>query len=230
MAGGSGRSVPLVAVLMGGLSAEREVSLVSGRECAKALREAGYRVTEVDCGPDLPLRLSDIKPDVCFNALHGRWGEDGCVQGLLEWMRIPYTHSGLLASALAILRDDYAVAKGRLGINNPDRNGTVFSLRQELFRIRTDGPTADDDTLWKQVIQQHIMSNVLNDPDVSIYCNNIRKAHGSAVPGIVIPFSTTIEQGLNFFGWPLGGWCDRPRESAYINPEAIRNAPHASRI
>ncbi len=102
MAGGSGRSVPLVAVLMGGLSAEREVSLVSGRACAKALREAGYEVVEVDCGPDLPVRLAEIAPDVCFNALHGRWGEDGCVQGILEWLRIPYTHSGVLASALAM--------------------------------------------------------------------------------------------------------------------------------
>jgi D-alanine-D-alanine ligase len=93
---------PEVAVLMGGLSAEREVSLVSGRECAKALRAAGYRVTEVDCGPDLPARLADLKPSVCFNALHGRWGEDGCVQGMLEWLGIPYTHSGVLASALAM--------------------------------------------------------------------------------------------------------------------------------
>ena len=102
MAGASSRMAPEVAVLMGGLSAEREVSLVSGRECAKALREAGYRVTEVDCGPDLPARLAELRPDVCFNALHGRWGEDGCVQGLLEWLGIPYTHSGVLASALAM--------------------------------------------------------------------------------------------------------------------------------
>ncbi len=102
MAGGSGRSVPLVAVLMGGLSAEREVSLVSGRSCARALREAGHDVVEVDCGHDLPARLAEISPDVCFNALHGRWGEDGCVQGILEWMRIPYTHSGVLASSLAM--------------------------------------------------------------------------------------------------------------------------------
>ena len=108
-----------------------------------------------------------------------------------------------LAGVLGQLSDEWSVVKGRLGINNPDHNGTVFSLRQELFRIRTDQPTADDNTLWKQVIQQHIMSNVLNDPDVSIYCNNIRKSNGSAVPGIVISFSTTIEQGLNFFGWPL---------------------------
>ncbi len=102
MAGTSGRMVSKVAVLMGGSSAEREVSLSSGRECAKALREAGYEVVEVDCGPDLAARLSDIKPDVAFNALHGRWGEDGCVQGILEWLRIAYTHSGVLASALAM--------------------------------------------------------------------------------------------------------------------------------
>ncbi len=101
MAAGSGR-FPRVAVLKGGMSAEREVSLVSGRECAKALREAGYQVTEVDCGPDLAAQLVEIKPDVAFNALHGRWGEDGCVQGILEWLRIPYTHSGVLASALAM--------------------------------------------------------------------------------------------------------------------------------
>jgi D-alanine-D-alanine ligase len=102
MAGASSRMAPEVAVLMGGLSAEREVSLVSGRECAKALREAGYRVTEVDCGQGLPALLADLKPAVCFNALHGRWGEDGCVQGILEWLGIPYTHSGVLASALAM--------------------------------------------------------------------------------------------------------------------------------
>ena len=102
MAGKSSGTAPRVAVLMGGLSAEREVSLSSGRECAQALRVAGYEVVEVDCGPDLPARLSEIRPDVCFNALHGRWGEDGCVQGLLEWLRIPYTHSGVLASALAM--------------------------------------------------------------------------------------------------------------------------------
>ena len=102
MAGASSRMSPKVAVLMGGLSAEREVSLVSGRACANALGAAGYQVVEVDCGPDLPLRLAEIKPDVCFNALHGRWGEDGCVQGILEWLGIPYTHSGVLASALAM--------------------------------------------------------------------------------------------------------------------------------
>jgi len=98
----SGRTTPKVAVLMGGPSAEREVSLVSGRECAKALREEGYDVTELDVGQDIAERLRALAPDVVFNALHGRWGEDGCVQGILEWLHIPYTHSGILASSLAM--------------------------------------------------------------------------------------------------------------------------------
>ena len=102
VAGRSSRTAPKVAVLMGGLSAEREVSLVSGRGCADALRVAGYEVVGLDAGRDLAARLAEINPDICFNALHGRWGEDGCVQGLLEWLGLPYTHSGVLASALAM--------------------------------------------------------------------------------------------------------------------------------
>ncbi len=98
----SGKTPLKVAVLLGGPSAEREVSLSSGHECAAALRDEGFDVIEVDAGPDLVARLREIKPDVVFNALHGRWGEDGCVQGLLEWLGIPYTHSGVLASALAM--------------------------------------------------------------------------------------------------------------------------------
>ena len=98
----SSRTTPHVAVLKGGFSAEREVSLVSGVECAAALREAGYRVSEVDAGASLVDDLSALAPDVVFNALHGRWGEDGCVQGLLEWLKLPYTHSGVLASSMAM--------------------------------------------------------------------------------------------------------------------------------
>ncbi|MDF1854380.1 D-alanine--D-alanine ligase [Pseudooceanicola sp.] len=98
----SSRTTPLVAVLLGGPSAEREVSLSSGRECATALRDEGFQVVEVDAGRDLCTRLSEISPDVVFNALHGRWGEDGCVQGLLEWLGLAYTHSGVLTSALAM--------------------------------------------------------------------------------------------------------------------------------
>ncbi|MCS6878448.1 MAG: D-alanine--D-alanine ligase [Geminicoccaceae bacterium] len=91
-----------VAVLMGGFSAEREVSLISGEACARALEERGYRVSRIDVGRDLPQRLLELRPDCCFNALHGRMGEDGRVQGLLDLMGIPYTHSGVLASALAM--------------------------------------------------------------------------------------------------------------------------------
>ena len=99
-------SLPLtghhVAVLLGGLSPEREVSLVSGAACADALETLGAKVTRVDAGRDLAAVLTRLKPDVCFNALHGAWGEDGCVQGVLDTLALPYTHSGVLASALAM--------------------------------------------------------------------------------------------------------------------------------
>lgn len=92
-----------VAVLLGGRSSEREVSLISGKGCAGALREEGFEVVEIDPSlGDFPAVLQAAKPDVVFNALHGRFGEDGCVQGLLELLRIPYTHSGVLSSALAM--------------------------------------------------------------------------------------------------------------------------------
>lgn len=98
----SSRAVHKVAVLMGGPSAEREVSLSSGAECAKALRDEGFDVVELDAGADLAEDLKRIAPDVVFNALHGPLGEDGCVQGLLEWLQIPYTHSGVMASSMAM--------------------------------------------------------------------------------------------------------------------------------
>lgn len=98
----SSRTPKTVAVLMGGPGAERAVSLSTGQECATALRQAGYSVVEIDAGPDLVNELTLADPDVVFNALHGRWGEDGCVQGVLEWMKLPYTHSGVLCSALAM--------------------------------------------------------------------------------------------------------------------------------
>ncbi len=112
----SGENLPTVVMLVGGLSAEREVSLSSGVECAKALRSEGFEVIELDAGPDLADRLTDLKPDVVFNALHGRWGEDGCVQGLLEWLSIPYTHSGVLASALAMDKQRSKAAYAAAGL------------------------------------------------------------------------------------------------------------------
>jgi len=91
-----------VCVLMGGVSDEREVSLQSGKACAKALRDLGHQVSELDVGGDVSDKLGSIKPEVCFNALHGPYGEDGCIQGLLEILQIPYTHSGVLASAVGM--------------------------------------------------------------------------------------------------------------------------------
>lgn len=93
-----------VAVLMGGWSAEREVSLATGAPCVQALKEAGYDVTPIDVQRDMGALITRLypKPDVVFNALHGRFGEDGCVQGLLNILGIPYTHSGLMASAIAM--------------------------------------------------------------------------------------------------------------------------------
>ncbi len=112
----SSRANSRIAVLMGGPSAEREVSLVSGRECAAALRGEGFDVVEIDAGPDLCDRLRAAATDVVFNALHGRWGEDGCVQGLLEWLKMPYTHSGVLASALAMDKERTKEVYTRAGL------------------------------------------------------------------------------------------------------------------
>ena len=112
----SSKANPKIVVLMGGPSAEREVSLSSGKECAAALVRAGFDTVEVDAGPNLVEDLKRIAPDVAFNALHGRWGEDGCVQGILEWLQIPYTHSGVLASALAMDKEKTKAAFRSVGL------------------------------------------------------------------------------------------------------------------
>lgn len=91
-----------VAVLMGGFSSERPVSLSSGDACAVTLEGLGYRVTRVDVDRNVASVLAELKPDVAFNALHGPFGEDGAIQGILEYLQIPYTHSGVMASALAM--------------------------------------------------------------------------------------------------------------------------------
>ncbi len=91
-----------VVVLKGGWSVERDVSLTSGVAVAEALREEGFQVTEIDTTPEIGQKLEQLKPDVVFNALHGRWGEDGCIQGLLEILNIPYTYSGVMASSVAM--------------------------------------------------------------------------------------------------------------------------------
>ena len=94
-----------VAVLMGGWSAERDVSLRSGKACAEALTRLGYRVTRIDVGRDIATVLATVRPDIALNVLHGRPGEDGTLQGILEILAIPYTHSGVMASAVAMQKD-----------------------------------------------------------------------------------------------------------------------------
>lgn len=122
-------SLPLagrhVAVLLGGLSSEREVSLVSGAACATALESLGAKVSRVDAGRDLAQVLTALKPDVCFNALHGEWGEDGCVQGVLETIGIPYTHCGVLASALAMDKAKSKAVLAAAGVTVP--GGGLFN-------------------------------------------------------------------------------------------------------
>lgn len=114
-----------VAVLMGGWSVEREVSLRSGEGCANALESVGYRVTRIDVQPDIGEVLTRLKPEVAFNALHGRFGEDGAIQGLLEILRIPYTHSGVLASALAMRKDRTKIVAAAAGV--PVARGVTLS-------------------------------------------------------------------------------------------------------
>ena len=127
-----------VAVLMGGLSSEREVSLSSGKGCADALERLGYRVTRVDAGRDLAQVLADLGPDVAFNALHGEWGEDGCVQGILETLQIPYTHSGVLASALTMDKDKTKSILKAAGVAVP--GGGLFDRHEVASRHVIDPP------------------------------------------------------------------------------------------
>ncbi len=127
-----------VAVLMGGWSAERPVSLNSGRQCADALEAAGYRVTRIDVDRSIADTLARLKPDVAFNALHGKVGEDGTIQGVLEVLRIPYTHSGVLASALAMQKDLAKTVLAAAGI--PVAYGRVVDRHEAARRHAIEPP------------------------------------------------------------------------------------------
>ncbi len=120
-----------VALLMGGLSAEREVSLTSGKEIAKALINLGYQVTQIDMERNIASVLEQLKPEVVFNALHGTYGEDGAIQGVLEILQIPYTHSGIQASSIAMDKDKSIKFFKENGLNCP--NGETLS-REELIK------------------------------------------------------------------------------------------------
>ena len=126
-----------VVVLMGGWSSEREVSLRSGDACATALEAQGYNVTRLDVARDVATKLTELRPDVCFNALHGRFGEDGCIQGVLETLGIPYTHSGVLASALAMHKERAKAVLRQAGV--PVAESLVLS-REEAARAHAMPP------------------------------------------------------------------------------------------
>lgn len=126
-----------VAVLMGGWNNERPVSLMTGAGCAAALRQAGYRVTEVDVGRDVAQVLTDLKPDVAFNALHGPFGEGGYIQGVLELLEIPYTHSGVMASSLAMNKHQAKILFKAAGIPVTDH---VIVSRAEAARAHVMAP------------------------------------------------------------------------------------------
>jgi D-alanine-D-alanine ligase len=118
-----------IAVLLGGRSPEREVSLVSGRACAAALARRGYETTEIDPqDPDWIAQLRALAPEAVFNALHGSWGEDGRVQGVLEYLGLPYTHSGVLASALAMDKDKTKAVLAAAGVDVP--KGRLASIAE----------------------------------------------------------------------------------------------------
>ena len=170
---GAGRMTRHVAVLMGGLSAEREVSLVSGEACAKALEEQGYPVTRIDVGRDLHEVLARTRPDVVFNALHGRFGEDGRVQGVLDQLGLPYTHSGVLASALAM---DKPMAKrvfASAGLRCPE--GVETTLEQLLadpplappFVVK---PAAEGSSVGVVIVLDHDLRPLTDRNDVDPDC------------------------------------------------------------
>jgi D-alanine-D-alanine ligase len=165
-----------VAVLMGGWSAEREISLRSGKACADALEGQGYRVSRVDVGRDVAQVLAALKPDVAFNVLHGRPGEDGTIQGILEVQRIPYTHSGVLASALAMNKAAARVVMAAAGV--PVAEGGVVA-RAEAAKAH---PMA----------RPYVLKPVCEGSSVGVF--------------IVTENHTHPPQELTRGDWPYGDW------------------------
>lgn len=143
---------------------ERDVSLSSGRECAEALRVAGFEVVAIDAGADVAARLLEAKPDAVFNALHGRWGEDGCVQGLLEWLRLPYSHSGVLASALAMDKTRAKAAFAAAGL--PVAAGRLASKSEVMARHVLPPPYVVKPNAEGSSLGVYIVAEGVNSPPV----------------------------------------------------------------
>jgi D-alanine-D-alanine ligase len=157
-----------IVVLLGGVSSEREVSLVSGAAAAKALTEQGYDVRTLDVGHDISAIVAGLtpKPDVVFNMLHGRFGEDGCIQGLLELMGLPYTHSGVLASAVAMDKPSAKRVVAAAGVRVPKG---VLATRADLAagdpiaRPYVIKPVAEGSTMGVRIISDRGNAPILGD-------------------------------------------------------------------
>ena len=188
-----------VAVLMGGLSAERQVSLSSGEECAKALERLGARVSRIDAGRDLANVLSGlIRPDVALNCLHGKWGEDGCVQGVLETLGIPYTHSGVLASALAMDKDKSKAVLKAAGIRVP--GGGLFDRREVATRHVIDPPYVVKPNAEGSSVGVYLIREGANDLATEVGAPDW--AYGEQV--MVEPFIPGKELAVAVLGEPTG--------------------------
>ncbi len=196
-----------VALVMGGMSAEREVSLMSGKGIEKALRENGYQVTVIDLQRDIAEKLSAAKPDVVFNALHGTYGEDGCLQGLLEILGIPYTHSGILASALAmdkptaknVLQDRGILCPPGAVVSTVDiANGNIPFPKPYVIKPISEGSS----------VGVYIIKEGVNGPNMA----EIKKYHSMLVekyiPGRELSVAVTDEK-------PLGVVEIRPKNGFY---------------
>jgi D-alanine-D-alanine ligase len=156
-----------VAVLMGGWSAEREVSLSSGRACAAALETAGFKVVPVDVSRERVVAiLQDLRPDVAFNALHGKWGEDGCCSAMLETLQIPYTHSGVLASSLAMHKEKSKIIFREAGI--PVAESKLVDLEYAAANHAMTPPYVVKPVAEGSSVGVHIVTDESNGPPAII--------------------------------------------------------------
>ena len=167
----SSRAIPRVVVLKGGISLEKEISLLSGACCAAALRETdNYEVVELVADQSVATQLEILSPDVVFNSLHGRWGEDGCIQGILEWLKIPYTHSGVLSSSVCMNKEKTKSVYGLanlpcpLSISNPKELILSQKLLENNYVIK---PINQGSSLGVKIVTKGSNSPILFDGEIS---------------------------------------------------------------
>ena len=200
-----------VAVLMGGWSKEREVSMSTGRACTKVLEEAGYQVTQIDVKPDISRVLEELWPDVAFNALHGKWGEDGTVQGVIETLKIPYTHSGVLASALAMDKQRSKALFRDAGI--PVAESKVVPIEQAVAEHQMAMPYVIKPVAEGSSVGVHVVTHGANTPPEELLTE--REMYGDHVmverfvPGLELTCAVLADVALGVTEiLPLEGFYD----------------------